>query len=79
MASQATLNLRVLSKRMMTADEAAYHCGRTLQQFKAECPVAPIKFGTRDLRYDVRDLDTWIDSLKDVTAATSQDAYLARL
>jgi hypothetical protein len=60
----ATLNLTVVSKRMLTKREAAEHCGRPLKNFEAECLVSPIKFANGDLRWDVRDLDAWLDSLK---------------
>lgn len=76
--STATLNLRVLSKRMLTLAEAAHHCGRTAKQFKAECSVAPVAFRNGDLRYDVRDLDGWLDGLKGDVVASAED-FLARL
>jgi hypothetical protein len=60
----ATLNLTVVSKRMLTKREAAEHCGRPLKMFDLECPVTPVKFANGDLRWDVRDLDAWLDTLK---------------
>lgn len=77
--STATLNLRVLSKRMMTREEAAHHCGRSAKQFERECPVVPVAFANGDRRYDVRDLDTWIDTLKGDVHAAGADAILAKL
>ncbi len=63
--STATVNLTVISKRMLSKREAAEHCGRSLKRFEAECPVAPVRFPNGDLRFDVRnDLDTWLDTLK---------------
>jgi hypothetical protein len=62
--SQATLNLVLVPKRMLTKAEAAAHCGRSIKRFAIECPVRPIQFANGDLRYDVRDLDNWLDSLK---------------
>jgi hypothetical protein len=62
--STALVNLTVISKRMLSKREAAEHCGRTLKRFEIECPVAPIRFPNGDLRYDVRDLDAWLDSIK---------------
>jgi hypothetical protein len=62
--SNAVVNLTVVSKRMLDRREAAEHCGRSLKQFEAECPVSPVRFANGDLRYDVRDLDAWLDRLK---------------
>ena len=62
--SSATVNLTVVSKRMLNRREAAEHCGRSLRRFEVECLVTPICFPNGDLRYDVRDLDAWLDSLK---------------
>jgi hypothetical protein len=50
---------------MLNKSEAARHCGRALKRFEVECPVLPVVFGNGDLRYDVRDLDRWLDTLKD--------------
>jgi hypothetical protein len=36
---QATLNLIVVPKRMLTKVEAASHCGRPVKRFEIECPV----------------------------------------
>jgi hypothetical protein len=60
----ATLNLNVLQKRMLTKNEAADHCGRSVKRFEIECPVQSVRFANGDRRWDVRDLDAWIDSLK---------------
>jgi hypothetical protein len=60
----ATLNLTIVSKRMLTKREAAEHCGRSVKNFERECSVTPVKFANGDLRWDVRDLDAWLDSLK---------------
>jgi hypothetical protein len=73
----ATLNLTVVSKRMLTRREAAEHCGRPLKMFEVECPVSPIKFANGDLRWDVRDLDSWLDTLK--TGTDDVDSIVNRL
>ena len=75
--STATLNLTVVPKRMLTKREAADHCGRSSKSFAVECPVSPVKFANGDLRWDVRDLDAWLDSLKVDNDDT--DAILKRL
>jgi hypothetical protein len=61
---QATLNVTFVPKRMLTKVESACHCGRPVKRFEIECPVRPIRFENGDLRYDVHDLDRWLDSLK---------------
>lgn len=60
----ATLNLNVLHKRMLNKTEAAEHCGRSVKRFEIECPVKAVRFPNGDNRWDVRDLDVWIDGLK---------------
>jgi len=62
--STAIVSLSVIAKRMLNKREAAEHCGRSPNRFVIECPVTPILFPNGDLRYDVRDLDRWLDSLK---------------
>lgn len=69
--ASATLQLNIIPKRMLTKSEAAHHCGRPVKRFEAECPVAPVRFPNGDMRYDVKDLDAWLDSLK---AGKSSDA-----
>jgi hypothetical protein len=64
---------------MLTMAEAARHCGRSLTRFKVECSVAPVKFANGDLRWDVQDLDLWINSLKVGTVDHDADAIVARL
>jgi hypothetical protein len=73
----ATLNLTVVQKRMLTKREAAEHCGRSVRNFERECSATPVKFANGDLRWDVRDLDAWLDSLK--AAIDDADAILKRL
>ena len=70
--SSAVVNLTVISKRMLNKREAAEHCGRSLKRFEVECPISPVRFPNGDLRYDVRDLDKWLDSLKGETHDAGQ-------
>jgi hypothetical protein len=60
----ATLNLRVQPFRLLTKAEAAHYCRRSVKKFEAQCPVTPIQMADGDRLWDVRDLDRWIDSLK---------------
>jgi len=52
-------------KRLLTGSEAAEYCGIGIGSFAANCPVRPkrVRPGQRGLRWDVRDLDKWIDNL----------------
>jgi len=76
--TSATVQLNIIAKRLLTKSEAAHHCGRPVKRFEAECDVTPVKFPNGDSRYDVHDLDKWIDNLK---AGKSNDAdeIIARL
>ena len=75
----ATLNLNVLQKRMLTKSEAAEHCGRSAKRFEIECPVQSVRFANGDVRWDVRDLDAWIDSLKVGFVDRDSDAIVDKL
>lgn len=76
--SSATLQLNIIPKRMLTKSEAAHHCGRPVKRFEVECHVAPVLFPNGDRRYDVRDLDAWLDGLK-VGKSTYDEDIVARL
>lgn len=76
--ASATLNLVVTLKRMLTKAEGAHHCGRSVKRFDVECPVTPVRFPNGDLRFDVRDLDAWLDGLKD-GGHDDAEAIVARL
>jgi len=75
----ATLNLTVTPKRMLTKKEAAHHCGRPVKAFANECPVQPVQFRNGDKRYDVHDLDNWLDSLKPEGQHTETDKIVGLL
>ena len=76
--TSATLQLSIIPKRMLTKTEAAHHCGRLVKRFEAECDVSPVKFPNGDSRYDVQDLDKWIDGLK-AGKSHEADEIIARL
>src|ERR1700733_1284272 len=75
--SGAIVQLNVISKRMLTMREAAQHCGRSTKRFQIECPATPVIFPNGDRRFDVHDLDKWLDSLK--VGADDADAIVSRL
>jgi predicted DNA-binding transcriptional regulator AlpA len=70
-------------KRLLTMDEAAEYCGMGRESFLHNCPVKPkrIRPGQRGLRYDIRELDVWIDSLGGDNGPGTADAtdWLVRL
>jgi hypothetical protein len=74
----ATVNLRVQPFRLLTKAEAAHYCRRSLKKFEAQCPVSPIEMADGDRLWDVRDLDRWIDSLKN-DFGDDTNAIVARL
>jgi hypothetical protein len=76
--TSATVQLNIVPKRMLTKAEAAHHCGRAVKRFEAECDVAPVRFPNGDLRYDVHDLDAWLDRLKGGASAEA-DEIIGRL
>jgi hypothetical protein len=75
--SSTTFQIKTFSKRMLDEKESAHHCGLPLAVFKRVCPVKPVKFPGGPERYDVRDLDAWLDSLK--TDNADVDAILEKL
>jgi hypothetical protein len=77
--SSTLVQLSFTPKRMLTRSEAAQHCGRSVGRFKIECPVPPVIFANGDLRWDVRDLDSWLDGIKANSGDQDVDAILARL
>jgi len=76
---QTTLNITVIPKRMLTKAEAASHCGRPVKRFEIECPVQPIQFDNGDTRYDVHDLDKWLDMLKSGHEESDAESIVGRL
>ncbi|WP_457659537.1 helix-turn-helix transcriptional regulator [Sinorhizobium medicae] len=52
--------------RLLTKSQAAQYCGLSVATFGGICPVKPIALGdgVRMHRYDVRDIDRWIDGFK---------------
>jgi hypothetical protein len=62
--STATLNIKIAPRRMLTAKEAAGYCGLSEKGFAHFCNVPPVQLPGPELRYDMHDLDAWLDSLK---------------
>ena len=76
--SSATLNIKVSPRRMLSAREAADYCGLPLKKFPMACKVAPVQMPGADIKYDIRDLDIWLDDLKG-GVANDDEAIIARL
>ena len=77
--TSAVVQFNIVPKRMLTKSEAAHHCGRSIKRFVAECPVRPTKFPNGDLRWDVQDLDAWLDNLKAGSVDSDAETIIARL
>ena len=68
------------TRRLLTPMEAAAYCGApSLAKWTAACHVRPLAIysGRGGIRYDVADLDKWIDSLKDPRPTAEE--WLAKL
>jgi hypothetical protein len=77
--ASAVLQLNIIPKRMLTKAEASDHCGRSIKRFEIECPITPVQFPNGDQRYDVHDLDAWLDDVKGSTVRNDADHILTRL
>lgn len=66
----------MMQPRLLTQQAAAAYCGVSIAIFKREIRVQGVKLGTI-IRYDLRDLDAWIDARKHDRPLT-QDDYLSR-
>ena len=49
------------------------------RQARRACPVQPVKMRPGTILWDKRDLDKWIDAMKEGTEMATQDAILAKL
>lgn len=58
------LNIKVVQPRMMSIRQAADYIGIPVKRFNRICSVRPIALAEGDERYDIRDLDQWLDLLK---------------
>jgi len=74
----ATLRLQIPPRRMLNQRDAAEYCGIPTKRFPIVCPVPPLTMPGGEARYDMLDLDDWIDCLKQ-GHNKSADEYLERL
>ncbi|MGA1831540.1 hypothetical protein [Rhizobium wenxiniae] len=76
--ANAMLNIRIVQPRMMSIKQAADYVGLPLRRFPRICTVQPVALPESEERYDIRDLDRWIDQIKLGSADTDAD-ILGRL
>lgn len=76
--SLATLNVRMTPRRMLTEREAADYCGMSPKRFPTSSRIMPVDMPDGQKRYDIRDLDSFIDNLK-TGAVDSDDDILRKL
>ncbi len=77
--ANASLSITVIEKRMLKQSEAANYIGLPEKLFKTTCPVQPIEIRPSMLLWDKRDLDKWIDAMKEGAEMATQDAILSKL
>jgi hypothetical protein len=72
---------RTVEQRMLPIRKAAKYCGEPFSTFQAVCPARPIKLHERAKpRYDIFDLDEWIDFKKSgVMQEGSDDEIIEKL
>lgn len=73
------LNITVIEKRLLRKAEAAEYVGLAQKHFSVHCPVQTIELRQGEIRWDKRDLDRWIDGMKDGADASDRDEILGRL
>ncbi len=76
--AQATLNIRTVPRRMLSPRDAAEYCGLSAKTFVTLSGLPPVKMPNGSSLYDMRDLDTWLDSVK-MSCLDSEDAIVERL
>lgn len=77
--ANANLNISVIEKRMLKQSEAADYTGLPVKHFKTACPVQPVEMRPGTILWDKRDLDKWIDAMKEGAEMATQDAILGKL
>ena len=77
--ANANLNISVIPTRMLKESEAASYTGLPAKHFKNICPVQPVQMRPGTNLWDKRDLDQWIDAMKEGAEMATQDAILGKL
>lgn len=71
--ANALLNIRIVQPRMISLKQAADYVGLPLKRFPRICSVRPVEMPESEKRYDIRDLDQWLDQLKEGDTEADQD------
>lgn len=64
-----------MARRLLSRKEAAHYCSMSAATFVRVCEVRPVllgNYGSKLKRYDIRDIDAWIDSHKTANSNTPQ-------
>ena len=77
MSGATILNIRVAPRRMLSPREAADYCGIPPKKF-AITGIAHVAMPHGQNLYDIKDLDAWLDGLKN-NALDSDDAIIGKL
>lgn len=67
MTSEDINSQKLRSTRLLNRQEAAAYCAVSVPTFDRICPISPfalVKNNPRLFRFDKRDIDLWIESLK---------------
>lgn len=73
-----TLNIRVAPRRMLSLREASDYCGIAAKKLAVVTGVSPVAMPDGQNLYDIKDLDTWLDGLKN-NGLDSDDAIIGKL
>lgn len=74
-----SIRIQTEQKRLLRKSSAAGYCDLSVPKFDRTCPVRPVELQCGDERYDVHDLDLWIDSLKGGSQAFAHDEIVGKL
>lgn len=74
----AVVAIKIAPRRMLSLREAADYCGMSRKQFTMFSGVAEVAMPHGQKLYDIKDLDAWLDALKNNTP-DGHEAILARL
>ncbi len=74
----AIVAIKLAPRRMLNLREAADYCGVSRKQFTMLSGIAPVAMPHGHKLYDIKDLDAWLDALKN-NAPDGHEAILARL
>lgn len=67
-------------KRLLSKDEAAEYCNMPLSRFPNVCPKQPVRlYDGAGVSWDVKDLDSWIDEMKNHKIDLTPDEIVEKL